>query len=113
MDNPSKEKVGLLLVSSFLNTHFLLEMGIFVFKIIEKLERKIKLLWDFRGPDALETAKHHTLHLKEFSAIENLPFHEIDIKELNPMLCAAFIVVNESYMKVFRDALKPHRGELA
>ena len=76
------------------------------------MERKIKLLWDFRGPDALETAKHHTIHLKEFAAIENLPFHEIDIKELNPMLCAAFITVNESDMKVYRDALKPHRGEL-
>ena len=74
--------------------------------------RKIKLLWDFRGPDALETAKHHTIHLKEFAAIENLPFHEIDIKELNPMLCAAFITVNESDMKIVRDALKPHRGEL-
>ena len=31
---------------------------------------------------------------------------------MNPMLCAAFIVVNESDMKVYRDALKPHRGEL-
>jgi len=87
-------------------------MGIFVLNCIQ-LERKIKLLWDFRGPDALETAKHHTIHLKEFAAIENLPFHEIDIKELNPMLFAAFIVVNESDMKVYRDALKPHRGELA
>ena len=87
-------------------------MGIFVLNCIP-LERKIKLLWDFRGPDALETAKHHTIHLKEFAAIENLPFHEIDVKELNPMLCAAFIVVNESYMKVYRDALKPQRGELA
>ena len=77
------------------------------------LERKIKLLWDFRGPDALKTAKHHTIHLKEFAAIENLPFHEINIKELNPMLCSAFIVVNESDMKVFRDALNPQRGELA
>ena len=87
-------------------------MGIFVLNCIQ-LERKIKLLWDFRGPDALETAKHHTIHLKEFATIENLPFHEIDIKELNPMLFAAFIVVNESDMKVYRDALKPHRGELA
>ncbi len=77
------------------------------------LERKIKLLWDFSGPDAIETAKHHTIHLKEFAAIENLPFHEIDIKEMNPMLCTAFIVVNESDMKVYRDALKPQRGELA
>ena len=77
------------------------------------MEKKIKLLWDFRGPDALETAKHHTIHLKEFAEIENLQFHEIDVKELNPMLCTAFIVVNESDMKVYRDALKPHRGELA
>ena len=87
-------------------------MGIFVLNCIQ-LERKIKLLWDFRGPDALETAKHHTIHLKEFATIENLQFHEIDVKELNTMLCTAFIVVNESDMKVYRDALKPHRGELA
>ena len=77
------------------------------------MSQRIKLIWDFRGPDAIETAKHHTIHLKEFATIENLQFHEIDIKELNPMLCTAFIVVNESDMKVYRDALKPHRGELA
>lgn len=76
------------------------------------MERKIKLIWDFRGPDALATAKHHTIHLKEFAVIENLSFHEIDIQELNPMLCAAFIVVDEQDMKTYRDALKPHRGEL-
>jgi len=87
-------------------------MGIFVLNCIP-LESKIKLLWDFRGPDALETAKHHTIHLKEFATIENLQFHEIDVKELNTMLCTAFIIVNESDMKVYRDALKPHRGELA
>ena len=77
------------------------------------MNKKIKLIWNFRGSDALETAKHHTIHLKEFATIENLPFHVIDIKELNPILCTAFIVVNESDMKVYRDALKPLRGELA
>jgi len=76
------------------------------------MSRKIKLIWDFRGPDALATAKHHTIHLKEFVTIENLTYHEIDTKEVNPMLCAAFIVVDEQDMKVYRDALKPHRGEL-
>jgi hypothetical protein len=76
------------------------------------LNRKIKLLWDFRGADAKETAKHHTLHLREFAAIENLNFHEIDIKEQNPMLVAAFIVVDEKDIKIYRDALKPHRGEV-
>jgi hypothetical protein len=29
------------------------------------------------------------------------------------MLSAAFIIVDESNMKIFRDALKPHRGEMA
>lgn len=75
--------------------------------------RKIKLLWDFRGPDAQETAKHHTIHLKEFAAKENLTFHEVAIQEKNPMLFSAFITVDEKDMKTFRDALKPHRGELA
>ncbi|WP_341221115.1 hypothetical protein [Polaribacter atrinae] len=76
------------------------------------MSRKIKLLWDFRGPDAQETAKHHTIHLKEFAVLENLTFHEIDIEEKNPRLFAAFITVDEKDMKTYRDALKPHRGEV-
>jgi hypothetical protein len=76
------------------------------------MNRKIKLLWDFRGDDASETAKHHTNHLKEFATLEKLPFYEINIKEKNPMLVSAFIVVDEMDMKIYRDALKPHRGEV-
>lgn len=76
------------------------------------MERKIKLLWDFRGEDAKETAKHHTIHLKEFATLENLNFHEIDIQEKNEMLFSAFITVDEKDMKTYRDALKPHRGEV-
>ena len=77
------------------------------------MKRKIKLLWDFRGPDAKQTAKHHTIHLKEFATRESLSFHEIDIQEKNPMLCTAFITVDEKVMKIYRDALQPHRGEIA
>ena len=76
------------------------------------MSRKIKLLWDFRGEDAKETAKHHTIHLKEFATLENLSFHEIDVQEKNPMLVSAFITVDEKDMKIYRDALKPHRGEI-
>jgi len=76
------------------------------------MSRKIKLLWDFRGPDAKKTAEHHTIHLKEFAIIENLTFHEIDIQEKNEMLFSAFITVDEKDMKIYRDALKPHRGEV-
>ena len=77
------------------------------------MNRKIKLIWDFRGPEALQTAKHHTVHLKEFAVMENLTYHEADVKELNSMLAYAFIIVEEKDMKLYRDALKPNRGELA
>ena len=77
------------------------------------MSRKLKLLWDFRGPDAKETAKHHTIHLKEFADREQLNYHDIDVQEKNPMLCSAYIIVDEKDMKTYRDALQPHRGELA
>lgn len=77
------------------------------------MSRKIKLLWDFRGEDAKETAKHHTIHLKEFAELEKLSFHEINASEINPMLSAAFITINEEDLKIFKDALKPHRGLIA
>ena len=77
------------------------------------MDRKIKLLWDFRGEDAKETAKHHTIHLREFANLEDLDFHEIAILEANPMFCSAFIIVDEKDMKIYRDALKPHRGQTA
>jgi len=77
------------------------------------LYRKIKLIWDFKGPDGLETAKHHCIHLHEFAKTDNLPYHEVNHKTLNDLHTIAYITVDESSMKIFRDALKPHRGELA
>ena len=77
------------------------------------MSRKIKLLWDFRGEDAAATAKHHTLHLKEFAEVEKLSFHKIDVQEKNSMLFAAFITIDETDLNTYKDALKPHRGELA
>jgi len=77
------------------------------------LDRKIKLIWDFRGPEAVEIAKHHVVHLKEFALKESLDYTESDIEPVSEMYCIAFITVNESDMKVYRDALRPHRGLVA
>ncbi|WP_233897849.1 hypothetical protein [Tenacibaculum piscium] len=74
--------------------------------------KKIKLIWDFKGPDGLATAKHHCIHLKEFALNDNLAYDEVNFQELHPMHAIAFINIDESVMKIFRDALKPHRGEL-
>jgi len=85
-------------------------------KSIEKkliLDRKIKLIWDFKGPTGLGTAKHHCIHLKEFAEQEKLPFYKIEFLEISDLHAIAYIIVDESDMKTYRDALKPHRGELA
>jgi hypothetical protein len=77
------------------------------------LNRKIKLIWDFRGPEAAEIAKHHVVHLMEFALKESLDYKESDIEPISEMYCIAFITVNESDMKIYRDALRPHRGLVA
>ncbi|RPD96591.1 hypothetical protein EGM88_09500 [Aureibaculum marinum] len=77
------------------------------------MSRKIKLIWDFRGPEALPTAKHHAIHLQEFAVKESLTYHEVDVAELSDYFATAFIVVDEKDMLTYRDALKPHRGEVA
>ena len=77
------------------------------------LNRKLKLIWDFKGEDGLETAKHHCIHLKEFAITEKLHYYEIHHEQLNEFHSIAFITVDEVDMKTYRDALIPHRGELA
>ncbi|MGR7811819.1 hypothetical protein [Lacinutrix undariae] len=74
--------------------------------------RKLKLIWDFRGPNALLTAKHHDIHLKEYIAIEKLNITITGVETLSEMHTIAFLVVNEADMKPLRDALKPHRGQV-
>ena len=77
------------------------------------MSRKIKLIWDFRGPEALQIAEHHAIHLREFSEREQLPFFDVGIEKVSPMYCLAFIIVQEEKMITFRDALVPHRAQVA
>jgi len=74
--------------------------------------RKIKLIWDFRGLAAAKTAEHHEIHLKEFLEIENYSLQITGYELISEMHAIAFLVVEEADMIRFRDALKPHRGEI-
>ncbi|AWH85153.1 hypothetical protein HYN59_08465 [Flavobacterium album] len=74
--------------------------------------RKIKLIWDFRGPESAKIAEHHEKHLKEYIAIEQLPVDITGFDVLNDMYAIAWMVVTDDYMIAVRDALRPHRGEL-
>jgi len=77
------------------------------------VNRKLKLIWDFKGSVSQKTAEHHCIHLKEFAIIKKLHFYEINFTVLSEMHTIAFIIVDEADMKIYRDALKPHRGEVA
>lgn len=74
--------------------------------------RKLKLIWDFRGPAALQTAKHHEIHLKEYINIQKLNVTITGFEVINDMHAIAFLVIDENNMKPVRDALKPHRGQV-
>ncbi len=76
------------------------------------MERKLKLIWDFRGPVASKTAQHHEIHLKDYIAIEKLSIKITGHQDLSEVHSIAYMVVTDSEMKSVRDALKPHRGML-
>jgi len=74
--------------------------------------RKLKLIWDFRGPDALKIAEHHEMHLKQYIIAEKLSLSITGFEILNDFHAIAFMVVTDDEMKPVRAALKPHRGQL-
>ncbi|PWK17990.1 hypothetical protein [Xanthomarina spongicola] len=74
--------------------------------------RKLKLIWDFRGPNSAKTAEHHEIHLKEYITIKNLDTNITGFELINNMHTIAYMVVKEADMKPVRDALKPHRGQV-
>ena len=74
--------------------------------------RKLKLIWDFRGPDAFKIAEHHEKHLKGYIAFEKTNLNITGFEQLNDLHSIAYMVVTEDEMKPIRDALKPHRGQV-
>lgn len=74
--------------------------------------RRIKLIWDFRGPAAGKTAEHHDIHLREFVVSEKLDPGLTGWETINEFHSIAFLVVEEKDMIAMRDRLKPHRGEV-
>lgn len=76
------------------------------------MSRKIKLIWDFRGSAAIETAKHHEIHLKDYIKAEKIALNITGFEIFSDVYAIAFMVVNEENMIAVRDVLKPHRGEV-
>ena len=76
------------------------------------LDRKIKLIWDFRGPTSKKTADHYAIHLKEYIFNEELKYTIVESKMISEMHSLVFLVVAEFEMHQVREDLRPHRGEV-
>lgn len=74
--------------------------------------RRLKLIWDFRGPAAQKIAEHHEIHLKEYIKTHSIKTHKTGVEILHELHSIAFMVIDEIDMKPIRDVLKPHRGQL-
>ena len=74
--------------------------------------RKIKMIWDFRGPNALKIAEHHAIHLNEYAKINHVTKSGVGTETISDMHVIAYMVVNEDQTPTLREALKPHRGQV-
>ena len=76
------------------------------------MSERIKLIWDFRGPNAAPIAEHHVKHLLEYVASEKLKNTYCSTEQISPMYSVAFLVVEKELMNILRESLKPHRGQI-
>ena len=77
------------------------------------MNRNIKLIWDFKGEDGEQTAQHHIIHLKEFDKREKTNAFDFGVTKINPLHSIAYMTVSENIVFTVRDALLPHRAEIA
>ena len=76
------------------------------------MTERIKLLWDFKGPNAHKTAEHHTIHLDEFIISEKMENSFTQVETIANNHFVAEMIVPNKYMDDLRKRLKPTRGQL-
>ena len=74
--------------------------------------QRIRLIWDFRGPNAKPIAEHHCRHLTDFINAEELQRSFSFVETVSDMHHMAILVVEEDRVEALRETLKPHRGQL-
>lgn len=75
------------------------------------MSKKIKLIWEFRGPTAEQTAKHHVIHLNDYIAIEKLAIKNTFIEVQSEFATSAYMIIEEHDLTKVKADLKPHRGQ--
>tara|TARA_B100000609_G_C17165231_1_gene408486 strand:+ start:609 stop:839 length:231 start_codon:yes stop_codon:yes gene_type:complete len=73
---------------------------------------KVKLIWKFYGNESVKTAKHHLVHLIEYSTKNNLDIFGDGIEKISENYSEAYIIVKKNNVDSLRKKLKPHKGVL-
>lgn len=76
------------------------------------MERKIKLVWEFYGVDALKTADHHLIHLSQYIQREDIDIIDKGVELINEFSAISFIIIYNSFAVKLRSDLKPKKGLL-
>ncbi|MDA0974095.1 MAG: hypothetical protein O2867_10230 [Bacteroidetes bacterium] len=71
---------------------------------------RIRMIWDFRGPDAELTAAHHARHLKEFCDKEAITHYGHGHQLEQGQHYTAYVIIDKGDMIPVRDALRPVRA---
>ncbi|MCC7400207.1 MAG: hypothetical protein IT214_01880 [Chitinophagaceae bacterium] len=75
------------------------------------MEKKVKLTWDFMGPDAHKIAEHYEHHLLEFIQMHKLKNEITGIENISDVYATSYMVVDENEVDQVRAALRPKRLE--
>jgi len=70
---------------------------------------KIRLMWDFFGPDAAGTAKHHQIHLHEFFQKESIEMSAYGVSTGTTNHAMSWCEVEEELADPVSKALRPQR----
>ena len=72
---------------------------------------RVKMIWDFRGPNAVQIAEHHKTHLQEFARLEAIEDCILGTESVSDMHHIVYMVVDEPLVSDLRQRLKPNRGQ--
>ena len=76
------------------------------------MENKIRLVWDFRGVDALKTAEHQLTHLVEFMIKEDISYLDKSSEQISELHSIFSIVIKDNNLDFVKQRRKPQRGLL-
>ncbi len=74
--------------------------------------KKIKLIWDFRGPNSMNTSIHHEKHIKEFFISEKMDLIESGTESSNDFHYFAYAIILVKDLEKIKSILKPNRGKV-